>query len=149
MISINSYLKENGNFIPFQEFQSESLDPFYIEGAIELSVDNKMMINVSMWDYVDQLWAYIIDGVRKVSSGEKFSIYFPDQPIKIEMSPINDTYANLTVDCDHKDSVTFELRDMINALKKYVLPFFEFLCDLVPENKEMYQEIIHELVALK
>jgi hypothetical protein len=46
-----------------EDFMGPIPDLDYIEGAIELSVYGVVIIDRSMWDYVDQLWSYIAESI--------------------------------------------------------------------------------------
>lgn len=101
MISINSYIRRDANtFEPISLTQTAAANSAYIEGAIELSIDNTGIIGKEAWDYVDQLWSYIVDMATRLRCGQSASSYFPDQPLKLTFqkepggtsgSPLNPT----------------------------------------------------------
>ena len=86
-IVCNTYLKSQDNrLILVEEFSNSIVDSDYVEGAIALEVNGKKLLTLEMWDYVDQLWAYLINGLVDLEGGkDEFSSYFPDQPIEISM----------------------------------------------------------------
>lgn len=88
MIKISSYLKINNSFINIQDYHGKIDDEFYIDGAIELLINNIELTNKSMWDYIDQLWCYFIDGLNSLSKNECFKTNFPDQSIVINLEII-------------------------------------------------------------
>lgn len=90
MINISTYLKIKDNFININDYNGLLKDTFYIEGAIELSIYNIKVIDIEMWDYVDQLWSYLIEALVKINKNQEAKINFPDQPIEMKFQPINE-----------------------------------------------------------
>lgn len=87
MITVNTYIKTKCGFFDIHDFTEDIEDYNYIEGALELTINGINLLDKSMWDYIDQLWSYIADGVICISNDEAFEIYYPDQPIKISFTP--------------------------------------------------------------
>jgi hypothetical protein len=88
-IHIQSLLRrEDGTFIPVHAWEGPVIDSDYMEGALDLTVHEVSLITPSMWDYIDQLWAYILNVLEELSSSESTHTYFPDQPIKLEVERI-------------------------------------------------------------
>jgi hypothetical protein len=67
----------------------ETLDPFYLEGAIALKWNDCPLFRVSQWDMLDQLWAYILNLFEEYLTEGRSSVFFPDQPIEIKMKKDN------------------------------------------------------------
>ena len=104
MISVKTYLKINNEFIEFHEYNGGLSNINYIEGALELSINGVVLIDKTMWDYIDQLWAYIVNGVENILNDEPFETYFPDQPIKLKVIPSNENII-FSVECDTEKKV--------------------------------------------
>ena len=67
MIIIKTYIKDdNDNFILVQNFNQTVKDSTYMNGAIELTINNVNLITINMWDYIVTLWAYLIQGLHKI-----------------------------------------------------------------------------------
>ena len=60
------------DFINVFDFNGHIDNPDNIDGAIELSIYGKKLIDKSMWDYIDALWCYLSTGLSVVSNGEEF-----------------------------------------------------------------------------
>lgn len=87
MIHIKSWLKAAGDLVPVEEFRGPVPDQDYIEGALELTIGHKPMLTRELVDYIDQLWAYLIRGIRGIVAGNEFSTYYPDMPLEIILRP--------------------------------------------------------------
>lgn len=85
-----SFLKDGeGRYVEIQVWTGRLPDDDYIEGWIALSVDGQVLLDERHWDLIDQLWAYLIDGlIKSLDSGEPFECYFPDQPLKLRIHPM-------------------------------------------------------------
>ncbi|MEM6296808.1 MAG: hypothetical protein AAGA54_36415 [Myxococcota bacterium] len=88
--------RRNGELVDYRVFRSVPEDWRYIEGAIVLECDGVAVLDASMWDLVDQLWAYLIAGVEELQSARRFSTYFPDQPLKLTICHVGDGERLLT-----------------------------------------------------
>lgn len=88
MMKVDSFIKYDDDFINVNEFNEEIRDSDYIEGGMILTINYVEIINLTMWDYIDQLWIYILNGLIELKSESDVVFYFPDQPIKITMNNI-------------------------------------------------------------
>jgi hypothetical protein len=88
---VSSYLKDReGRDVEIAQWSARVPDENYVEGWIALSVDGHVLLNESHWDLVDQLWAYLIDGISEsLNSGRAFECFFPDQPLKLRIQPMS------------------------------------------------------------
>ena len=144
-IVVKTYLKDSEQFIPYSEFENEIKDPDYIEGAIELSVEGVPLLTLDLWDYVDQLWAYIVQGLQDVAAGQEFFTHFPDQPIELKIIPVNEKLWKIKVKVDEEVSVVANRGEFVSALSEEAKNFFEFLSRKVPQNKGAYEELLSSL----
>lgn len=148
MIKIQSWLKVGEDLVPVEDFVGPVHDEDYIEGAIELSVDDKPVLTREMVDYPDQLWAYLIEGLEQIRAGREFSTYYPDMPVKIVLQPQGE---HVTISVDTRKKV-FEasagLDELCHALASAARTFFEQLGPLAPGNRSMYDGCITRLVSL-
>jgi len=113
---------------------------FYLEGAIYWKVNEKVIIDFSMWDLIDQLWAYLIHSMHEIivnkSIHEKF--YFPDQPIEVEVKRNNISFY-IKVNNDGFIEITQGLKLVISHANS----FFKILKEIFPDK---YDE---EIIKLK
>ncbi|WP_175857546.1 hypothetical protein [Burkholderia anthina] len=126
MISSKTYLKVKKKFVDFHGFDGKIQDPDYIEGAIELSVDGVVLLDRSMWDCVDQLWAYLTEGLVCISRGEGFKTYFPDQPIEIKFA-VHGSSVVFSVTVNETVKVVVDRFEFISEMKRFAIEFFEDL----------------------
>ncbi|TBM09991.1 hypothetical protein EYY86_19455 [Hafnia paralvei] len=126
MISATTYLKVNDAFIEFHEYNGTLNNVNYIEGALELTINGIVLIDKTMWDYIDQLWAYIVNGVESILNGQPFETYFPDQPIKLKAIPSNENII-FSVECDTEKKVFINRRYFIETMASSAIEFFDFL----------------------
>ncbi|MGY6241222.1 hypothetical protein [Burkholderia ambifaria] len=126
MISSKTYLKFKNKFVDFHTFDGKIKDPNYIEGAIELSVDGVVLLDRSMWDCVDQLWAYLTEGLVCVSRGEGFKTYFPDQPIEIKFD-VRGGSVVVSVTVHETVKVVVDRFEFVSEMKRFAIEFFECL----------------------
>jgi len=81
MVEIDTYFRINNEFVLIEEFSNQFSDIDYIEGAIILKINSVTILSLETWDYIDQLWAYIINGLETIMLKENYFTYFPDQAI--------------------------------------------------------------------
>lgn len=149
MIEVKSYIKHKKAFIDVFEFDGVIADPDYIEGGLVLQVNGIELINLEMWDYIDQLWAYIATGLKEVSENKEFETNFPDQPIKVKFKPIRQDLL-LTVICHSETKAVVNKNIFVSDMAKYALSFFERLSGFkgVDENNYSYEmKILRELIS--
>ena len=151
MTKIESFIKSGDEFEPIEQFAGKIGDPQYIEGAIELSIGGKLVLDKSMWDYVDQLWAYLVEGLVSVCRDGKFFTYFPDQPIKLSFW--RDSAGKklaVEVEFDSKSLKTqTNFKEFATSMTNAANTFFTKLIDLVPANRKSYEAIIQKLLILR
>ena len=88
MIEIRSLLWGDDGFVPLEEAEPGIVDDRrYVDGAIELVVDGTEVLGREHRDLVDQLWAYLGEGLLRVAENLEWETRFPDQPIKLRMVP--------------------------------------------------------------
>ncbi|AYY80459.1 MULTISPECIES: hypothetical protein [Proteus] len=126
MLQVSTYLKIKDNFININEYNGLLKDSFYIEGAIELSIYNTKVIDIGMWDYVDQLWSYLIEGLVKINENKEFKANFPDQPIEIKFQPINDNVL-ITITANEPQKAFIKKELFIKTMALHAQDFFNKL----------------------
>ena len=136
MIKVKSYLKVGEVFVSIEDPIAKVKDPYYIEGAIELDVDGIVLFNKAMWDLVDQLWDYIVQGLESLDKGKSpFTIYFPDQPLDIVFTSLYDNMIKIAVD-NGKYTVVVDRKEFAKSILRSVKPFLNFISDRCPANKD-------------
>ena len=128
----------------------KQFDLDYLEGAIYITFNDQVIMDCTMWDLVDTLWAYFLILIKDVIEKDKAEIYFPDQAIQIKMQ------AN-------KDFIMFSLMMPNNEARQWNLPrdlflkalldgaqyFFEKMVLIFEENQEDYVDELKRIKNLK
>jgi hypothetical protein len=89
-IRVATYMKFGSDFESIEGLTKSPIieDETYIEGALELIIDGIVVSDISFWDYIDQLWDYIVQGVELIREGQKWETTFPDMPVRLAMLPL-------------------------------------------------------------
>jgi hypothetical protein len=138
--AVTSYLKIGERFIPVREFTGTLADEDYIDGAIEARIDDNPLLGLNHWDLVDQLWAYIVHGLEALKRGEEESCYFPDQPLRLEFTPVSAFAAEVTIG---ENSHVFDLHLLISVLAKGAEDFFTEMLRISPSQSEIWDSYLN------
>lgn len=150
MVVVRSLIKVANKLLPVEEFVGTIVDDHYVEGAIELTIDRKPILRREMIDYVDQLWAYLIDGVSEVVAGREFATGYPGMPIDIVFRPRGGRVTIALSSSSHKwdADASISVADLVSSLVPAGILFFERLRPLVPSHRAMYDRCIADLTQL-
>ncbi|GGL43262.1 hypothetical protein [Sporolactobacillus putidus] len=99
----------------------------YLEGAIYLKYGNEVILGFQLWDYVDQLWAYVIQLIEEFILRDSSETFFPDQPARIKFQKISNECLNMIVEANTRSS--------------WILPKQEFLTTLLNASEKFFQNI--------
>lgn len=146
MIEVRTFLKRGKAFVDPEEFSGQIEDTSYIEGAIELSIDHRPLLSREEWDYVDELWAYLLQGLFQIHAGEDFSTYLPDQPIQVSFHPeAEGQRVRVQVQYEGKNvEARADLSSFVHVMAREARRFFERMQLLVP----FYEHELDELLRL-
>ncbi|MFJ4390020.1 hypothetical protein [Pseudomonas soli] len=133
-IIVETYVKVADGFVDFFEFQSEVRRLDQIEGALVLSINGERLIDKSMFDYVDDLWSYLSEGLLQISEGKSFRCYFPDQPIEVNLTPSNGR-LQVSVTCHSEVSVAVDKDEFVRVMSEHARKFFTWLQAIEPGAK--------------
>lgn len=142
MLKINSYIKADDFFYEIGDFSGHIKDVDYVEGALHISVNGIDLLTTDEWDYIDQLWAYMVDGMLEVNKGNSFEFYFPDQPIQVSFLLQGREKVLVTVFVNEKKSALISLVEFNQCFKKSAQDFFRKMIELLPEHKDTYQDCL-------
>jgi len=148
MIFVQSYFKNKDSFIEYDKFDSKIDDSDYIQGAIELKINDVEIINKSMFDYIDQLWAYIVDGLVDVSQRKDFYTYFPDQPIKFSINYLYGDMIKVSLICDNEVNATIDKNIFIKCISSHIKNFMTKMKYIAPNNIDIYEDMINKLDSI-
>jgi hypothetical protein len=147
MISVQTFMKVADALVPMAEYRGPVHDRYYIEGAIEISIDDVAVVPRAYEDYVDQLWAYLARGLVEVAAGRAFTTYYPDMPVEITMQPDGELVALRVGAGKQWREATANRRQLIEAVSRAGIAFFQALTPHVPDNAESNRIAVDELEA--
>lgn len=139
MLEVKSFFKKNNTFILCEKYFDDlkgGIDSEYedFEGALELIVNGKYLIDKSMWDYIDQLWRIMLDGLASICLSKHYVGYFPDQAIEIMFINMNDIFIEVRVDTkvDNAVRIVYDKEALIRTLLDEAEIFFKKITELLP-----------------
>lgn len=147
MIEISSYLRHSsGRFTSVDSVTTPPPDSLHVEGAVELTIDGVQIMDTAMWDYVDQLWAYLSHMIPALRERGEASTLFPDQPIELTFSRQGKGRVLVTLEINGKTRRTStEERALVEALRVHGSAFFSKMTRLLPENRDVYEKSLARL----
>ncbi len=131
--SVESYVLIKSKFVPLSQCDRKLPDGNYIEGMIELEVDDLKILSEEHWDLVDQLWGYLVDGVSGILfENQNLECYFPDQPLRLSLKSFSRNQLEVTIGSDvHRvDKTCF-----IAAIAYGGKLFFNKMLQIVPAGR--------------
>lgn len=132
---IQSYFRTDNGFVPIETFSGPFSDKNYIEGAIVCSIGGRNLFQLQHYDLIDQLWAYIVDGLKKLRDGEDYDVFFPDQPLRLRFTVISPQCVEVSIG-NATNRVDYDaFRSM---LKRGALAFFAKMREVYPEASETW-----------
>lgn len=151
MIEIRSYLgTPDSRFTPVEDATAPPADLEYIAGAIELTIDGKVILDRQLWDSVNFLWAAIADLMESFSQHGQSATYFPDQPILLSLRRVRQDDVIISVEATNieRRAAMASIRDLFEGLPTHGELFFEELFRLVPEDRSNGARVIEHFRAL-
>ena len=146
MIKAETLLKRDGEFVKLAEYTGPLLDQDYVEGAIALEIEGQKLLGIEHWDYVDQLWSYIADGIEEVEAGRAWDTYFPDQPLRLSIAPSrNPDRIDVAVEGKKVVRASTSRGELLRALKDAGTLFFQRMADLSPDRAASYRASLAKL----
>lgn len=144
MVNVESYIRSGDGFVPVSKYAGRAPDESYIEGAVELVIDDLLLLGTAEHDYVDQLWAYLADGLAAVAAGRAFSTYLPDQPVEVSVVPFG-SRVTVTVMVDGMRRASVDRREFLDAMVHAARTFFGRMCEIAPGNRHSYEQVLDRL----
>lgn len=155
MIRVESYLLVGGDFHLVESYRGCVSDPQYVEGAIQLEINGVMILTLELFDYVDQLWAYIAQGLEALTTQDSWKTYFPDQPV--ELSFRTDDWRHIKIEVfipkgqavssspDRRFQATAPYKEFIQIMCEAGLNFFNRMKEIVPSKIGNYEKQMQRL----
>jgi hypothetical protein len=140
--SIDSFIKVGTGFVPVADVNPPLKAPQYIEGAIVWKIGGETPFSETHWDLVDQLWAYIVNGLGELKDKGEYATYFPDQPLRLALKRIGRDRIEITVG-DARQIVPASA--FFASIAEGGRLFFSRMLALVPEGVVTWQRYLDEL----
>ncbi|MRH89214.1 hypothetical protein GFY24_17460 [Nocardia sp. SYP-A9097] len=148
MISVISYLKDSdGAFVPLGEVDFAPSNPRHVEGAIDLKINGVTILDKTLWDDVDQLWAYIVDAIRDLRTNGESDTSFPDQPIDLSFRRTGGGRVLVTLESGtiKQRKVSVDESELTVALCGAADAFLARLSEILPMNRLAYEAALSGL----
>lgn len=89
MIEINTFIKiGHDQFMNFSAYHYDIKDVNNIEGSIHLNINRVILLKYNMCDYIDKLWANLVQGLEQIKNNNEFKTNFESKPIEIKLKPM-------------------------------------------------------------
>lgn len=124
------------------------LDFDYLNGAITLKYFEHSLLDVTLWDLVDQLWAYILNVIENLIHSGEGETYFPDQPVKLRLKSIPGDNVLYEIEANDHYKVVLPKNELIEALLDGAEEFFKSMEDYF-KGKCNYQYEIDKIASLR
>ena len=128
---------------------SNKLDLTYLAGAIYLKYGDEVMLDFKLWDYVDQLWAYILNLIEEFVLNGSSKILFPDQPAKIKIKKISDEYMIMVLETNTRHTWTLPSKEFVITLLNESQFFFKSITESLRLTEDQYSFEISKTQELK
>jgi hypothetical protein len=148
MVVFRSFLQEGAALVPIEQATKTPPDDDYIDGAVEMLVDGRPILEREKLDLVDQLWAYLVDGLKQLLDGESFSTFYPDMPLEVRMLLQGSSVLITANDRVKINSATVELEELRRAMLPAAAVFFRRLGELSPANHGLCQRYLEQIEQL-
>ncbi|MDC9595124.1 hypothetical protein [Xenorhabdus sp. IM139775] len=145
MISINTYIKIKDEYIDIFQYDGKFKNSDYIDGALELTINGISLIDKSMYDYIDDLWCYLAEGLSILEDNQEFKCYFPDQPIEVKFTPSKGNRVLVSVNCHSEVKTSIEKEEFLIVMSEHAKRFFKRMEDLNPSSIGAYREAMQYL----
>ncbi|AIQ11373.1 hypothetical protein [Paenibacillus durus] len=124
------------------------LDFDYLNGAITLEYCEQTLLDVTLWDLVDQLWGYILNVIESLLNTGEGESYFPDQPVKLYLKSISGDLVLYEIEANDHIKVVLPKKELIETLLDGADEFFKNM-ETYFKGKCNYQYEINKIATLR
>ncbi|RUT39512.1 hypothetical protein EJP82_25880 [Paenibacillus anaericanus] len=124
------------------------LDFDYLSGAITLTYCEQTLLDVTIWDLVDQLWAYILNVIESLLNTGEGETYFPDQPVKLRLKSVSGDLVLYEIEANDHIKVLLPKNEFIETLLEGADVFFRNMEECF-NGKCSYQYEIDKIETLR
>lgn len=148
MLTINTFIRlPHGSFVHVDSYGDRPADSDYVEGAIEIVADGVEIVGQREWDYVDQLWSYLADALERLRADGVASIYYPDQPIRIDFSVQGSRVLISSTGGGNARRVSVNRTEFDEVFNAAGRRFFDRISEIIPTNSDGYAAARSKLVT--
>lgn len=137
-VTVQTLIREDERFVSLAESTRRRSEPEArsIEGAIRLTVDGKRLIDEDVWDDVDSLWSYLLNGLVRARQELPFQCGFPNGPRPIRITPDKAGRVRLSFGAGYSDAVeaVAELEPLSRAMALAGRELFTWLAKVAPSR---------------
>lgn len=150
MIRVQNFLLIDKEFVSLDDFRGNIPDPNYIEGAVCLDVNGTQVLTLEMWDLIDQLWAYVVQGLEEIQQQNAWRTYFPDQPLELSFkTDARRQIITIEVNPDTgsiKASAQYD--EFFSLMGDEARNFFLKMKQIAPANQNTYDSCLEQIESL-
>ncbi|EHR62589.1 hypothetical protein [Saccharomonospora cyanea] len=147
MIVVQSHVRTaSGSSSVARVFRVRSQNSAWSKGAIELTVDESLLLGTRHWDYVFPLWAYFADAMSRFRRHGEASFQFPDQPIEVDIERAAEAVRlRVRGDGPDREAVTAEPR-FVQAVRARGASFFRAAIGGCPNERHSIERSLTRLL---
>ena len=140
----------SGPFVPIEDATEMRRGD---DGAIVIEAYGKEFVGPELWDEIDQLWLFFLQGINDVSHTGSSEWVWPCQYIKLVCSSFDasgETYVEMRLDLDPETprKVKVKLAELRKAAGDAALIYFDVAERLDPGRRQKYRyDAYKELIA--
>lgn len=128
-------LDDQKNFINYIKSQMKVEDGILtLDGGIIITYNYRIISEVSNWDDLPTLWAYLLNSIEELVEEGKSEFYFPSQPINVTL----DIYKN------DKSKLDFKIEN-----KGFIVGYKTFIQEVLKRAEEFFNILVYELNLVK
>lgn len=142
-VQATTFLKDGDQLVPAEAFDGPIQDPHHILGSLELIVEDRTVIARDLVDDVNHLWAYLSEGLARLTKGRAWRTYLPDQPIELILQPVGASQVEiLLLDGTVERPATAEREALIAALTEAGLAYCRAVGRRDPNAPSLHEALI-------
>lgn len=145
-ISINDNWDEFVSFINNNRSKYIEDSLLTLDGGLSIKKYNKEILGVRYWDYIPDLWAYILNVIEEYLEEGIGKCYFPDQPVRIQLKQLKNKKIQFLFDNDDH-VLEFEQKMLLGIFLNRAEVFFYVLVKELDLTGYSYQ--IEKIQKLK
>ena len=127
----------------------KKIDIDYIDGAIEIQYKGEILLNITSWDLVDQLWDYILNIIEDMLKFKKGSTGFPDHPADITIEDISPDKILFSIKTLEKKSWCLPKKKFLNALLDGGEHFFFQMMIILPSEQSKFMRSLNRIKKIR